>query len=107
MLEKISKRKSSFLREEYGREVMGEAAHRDLTEQLHSVKAARASDTQEYRGNLAAIEAQLEKEWARRVRAEADLANQETGRLLMEKAMDGDFPRIPFFRLCLQYGLMV
>ena len=97
MLEKISKRKSSFLREEYGREVMGEAAHRDLTEQLHSVKAARASDTQEYRRNLEAIEARLEEERARRARAKADLANQETGRQAMEKALDGDFPRIPFF----------
>ena len=97
MLEKISKRKSSFLREEYGREVMGEAAHRDLAERLRSVEAARASDTEEYRRNLAAIEAKLEKEWARRVRAEADLANQETGRQAMEKALDGDSPRIPFF----------
>ena len=107
MLEKISKRKSSFLREEYGREVMGEAARRDLAEKLHSVEAARASDTQEYRGNLAAIEAQLEEERARRVRAMADLANQETGHQAMEKTLDGDFPRIPFFRLCLQCGLMV
>ena len=78
MLEKISKRKSSFLREEYGREVMGEVARRDLAERLRSVEAARASDTQEYGRNLAAIEAQLEEERARRARAKADLANQET-----------------------------
>ena len=81
------------MREEYGREVMGEAARRDLAEKLHSVEAARASDTQEYRGNLAAIEAQLEEERARRVRAEANLAKQETGHQAMEKALDGDFPR--------------
>ena len=107
MLEKISKRKSSFLREEYGREVMGEVARRDLAERLRSLEAVRASDTQEYRRNLAAIEAQLEEGRARRARAKADLANQETGRQVMEKALDGDFPRIPFFRLCLQCGLMV
>jgi len=107
VLEKISKRKSSFLREEYGHEVMGEAARQDLAERLHSVEAARASDAQEYRHNLAAIEAWLEEERARRARAEADLANQETGRQAMEKALDGDFPRIPFFLLCLQRDLMV
>ena len=84
------------MREEYGREVMGEAAHRDLAERLRSLEATRASDTQEYRRNLAAIEAQLEGR-ACRARAEADLANQETGRQAMEKALDGDSPRIPFF----------
>ena len=97
MLEKISKRKSSFLREEYGREVMGEAARQDLAERLRSVEAVRASHTQEYRRNLAAIEAQLEEGRARRARAEADLANQESGRQAMEKALAGDFPRISFF----------
>ena len=77
MLEKISKRKSSFLREEYGREVMGEAARWDLAERLRSAEATRASDAQEYRRNLAAAETQLEEERARRARTEADLANQE------------------------------
>ena len=107
MLEKISKRKSTFLREEHGREVMGEAARRDLAERLRSVEAARASDAQDYRHNLAAIEAQLEEERACRARAEVDLMSQETGRQAMDKALDGDFPRIPFFRLCLQRGLTV
>ena len=97
MLEKISKRKSSFLREEHGREVMGKAAHRDPAERLRSVEAARALDAQEYRRNLAAIEARLEEERARRARAEADLADQETGCQAMERALDGDFPHIPFF----------
>ena len=59
--------------------------------------AARASDTQEYRHNLAAVEAWLEEERARRVCAEANLAKQETGHQAMEKALDGDFPRVPFF----------
>ena len=85
------------MREEHGREVMGEAARRDLTERLRSVEAARASDAQEYRHNLAAIEAWLEEERARHARAEADLANQQTGRQAMENTLDGDFPRIPFF----------
>ena len=76
---------------------MGEAARRDLAERLRSVEAARASDAQEYRHNLAAIEAWLEEEWAHRARAEADLANQETGHQAMEKALDGDFPHIPLF----------
>jgi ABC-type phosphate transport system auxiliary subunit len=97
VLEKISERKSSFLREEHGREVMGEAVRRDLAERLRSAKAVRASDAQEYHRNLAAIEAQLEEERARRAGAEADLANQQTGRQAMENTLDGDFPRIPFF----------
>ena len=63
------------MQEEYGHEVMGEVARRDLAERLRSVEAVRASDTQEYRRNLAAIEAQLEEERARRARAEADLGN--------------------------------
>ena len=46
MLENISKMKSSFLREEYGREMVGEAVRWDLAERLRSVEAARASDTQ-------------------------------------------------------------
>ena len=46
-----------------------EAARRDLTERLRSVEAARASDNEEYRRNLAAVEAQLEGERARCVRA--------------------------------------
>ena len=44
VLEKNSKRKSTVLREEHGREVMGEAARRDLVERLRSVEAARTSD---------------------------------------------------------------
>ena len=76
---------------------MGKAARRDLAERLCSVEAARASDALEYRRNLTAIEARLEEEQARRARAEADLANQETGCQAMERALDGDFPRIPFF----------
>ena len=75
----------------------GKAARRDLAERLRSVEAARASDTQEYRHNLAAVEARLEEERARRIRAEADLAKQETGRQAMEKVLDGDFPRALFF----------
>ena len=75
----------------------GEAARRDLAERLRSVEAARASDTEEYRRNLAAVEAQLVGERTRRTRAEADLAKQETGHQAMEKALDGDFPRVPFF----------
>ena len=54
-----------------------EASRRDLTERLPSVEAAHALDTEEYRRNLAAVEAQLEGERARRVRAEADLTRQE------------------------------
>jgi hypothetical protein len=96
-LEKISKRKSTFLWEEHGREVMGKAARWDLAERLRSVEAARASDAQEYRRDLASIRAQLEEEQARRARAEADLVSLETGRQVMEKVLDGDFPRIPFF----------
>ena len=84
------------MREEYGREVMGEAARRDLAEWLRSVEAAHASDTLVYRRNLAAIEAQLEEERAHRARAEADLANQEMGRQAMEGALDGNFSRTPF-----------
>ena len=76
---------------------MGEAARRDLMERLRSAEAVRASDAQEYRRELAAIRAQLEEERARRARTEADLASQETGRQAMEKALNGDFPRIPFF----------
>ena len=97
VLEKIFKRKSTFLREEHGRDVMGEAARRDLAERLRSAEAARASDAQEYRHDLAAIKAQLEEERARCARAEANLASQETGHQAMEKALDGEFPRIPFF----------
>jgi len=74
-----------------------EAARRDLAEQLRSVEAACASDTQEYRHNLATVEARLEEEWARRVHAEANLAKQETGHQAMEKVLDGDCPRVPFF----------
>ena len=85
------------MREEYGREMAGEAARQDLAEQLRSVDAARASDTQEYRHNLAAVEAWLEEERTHRVHAEADLAKQETGRQSMERALDGDFPCVPFF----------
>ena len=86
---------------------MGEVARWDLAERLRSVEAARASDTLEYRRNLAAIEAQLEEERAHRARVKADLANQETGRQAMEKALDGDFPCTLFFRLHLPYALMV
>ena len=107
MLDKISKRKSTFLWEEHGREVMGEAARWDLAERLRSTEAACASNAQEYCRHLAAIKAQLEEERARRARAEADLASQETGRQVMEKALDGDFPRLPFFWFCLRRGLMV
>ena len=53
---------SSFLRKEYGREMAGEAARRDLAERLRSVEAARASDTQEYHHSLAGVEARLEEE---------------------------------------------
>ena len=66
-------------------------------ERLRSVEAARASDTQEYRHNLPAVEARLEEERTHHVRAEADLAKQETGRQSMERALDGHFPRVPFF----------
>ena len=85
------------MREEYGREMVGEAARRDLAERLRSVEATHASDTQEYRHNLAAMEARLEEERTHHVRAEADLAKQETGRQSMERALDGDFPCVPFF----------
>ena len=81
------------MQEEYGREMASEAACRDLAERLCSVEAAHASDTQEYRQNFMAVEARLEEERARRVRAEANLAKQETGHQAMEKALDGDFPR--------------
>ena len=64
MLEKISKRKSTFLRAEHSREVMGEAVHRDITKQLRSAEAARASDAQEHSRSLAAAEAQLEEKQA-------------------------------------------
>ena len=74
-----------------------EAARRDLTEQLRSMEAARASDTKEFHRNLAAVEAQLEGERARRVRAEADLVKQEASCQAMEKAQDGNFPRLPSF----------
>ena len=84
-----------------------EAARRDLTERLRSVEAARASDTEEYRRNLAAVEAQLEGEWARRVRAEADLTRQEASCQAMEKALDGNFLRPTSFWLYSQYTLMV
>ena len=50
-----------------------EVSCRDLTERLRSMEAVRASDTEEYRRNLAAVEAQLEGERACHVRAEADL----------------------------------
>ena len=86
---------------------MGEAACWDLAERLHSAEAARVSDAHEYRRDLAAIRAQLKEERACRARAEADLASQETGRQVMEKALDGDFPRLPFFWFCLRRGLMV
>ena len=69
----------------------------DLAERLRSVEAACASDTEEYHRNLAAVEAQLVGERTHRTRVEADLAKQEAGRQAMEKALDGDFPRIPFF----------
>ena len=85
------------MREEHGREVMGEAARRDLAERLHFVETVRASDAQEYRRNLAAAETRLEEERAHRARAEADLANQEMGRQAMEGALDGNFTRTPFF----------
>ena len=85
------------MREEYGREMVGEAARRDLAERLCFVGATRASDTQEYRHNLAAVEARLEEEWTHCVCAEADLVKQETSRQLMERMLDGDFPRVPFF----------
>jgi len=74
-----------------------EAARRDLTEPLRSVEAARASDIEEYRRNLAAVEAQLEGERSRRVRAEADPVKQEASWQAMEKALDGNFPRLPSF----------
>ena len=74
-----------------------EAACRDLTERLRSVEAARASDIEEYRRNLAAVEAQLEGERARHVRAEADLVKQEASCQAMEKALDGNFPHLPSF----------
>ena len=61
------------------------------------MEAARASDTEEYRRNLAAVEAQLEGERARRVPAEANLVKQEASCLAMEKALDGNFPHLPSF----------
>ena len=72
------------------------AARRDLTERLRYVEAACASNTEEYCRNLAAVEAQLEGERACRVRAEADLVKQEVSCQAMEKALDGNFPHIPF-----------
>ena len=72
-----------------------EAARQDFTERLRSVEAARASDTEEYRRNLAAVEAQLEGERARCVRALA--VKQEVSCQAMEKALDGNFPRLPSF----------
>ena len=51
-----------------------EAARWDLAERLRSMQAVHASDTQEYRHNLAAVEARLEEERTHRVCAEADLA---------------------------------
>ena len=74
-----------------------EAARRDLTERWCSVEAARASDTEEYRHNLVAVEAQLVGERARRVRAEANLVKQEASCQAMEKALDGYFPHLPSF----------
>jgi hypothetical protein len=74
-----------------------EAARRDLMERLRSVEAARASDTEEYRRNLAAVEAQLGGGRARRVCAEADLVKQEASCQAMEKALDGNFPHLPSF----------
>ena len=71
-------------------------AHCDLAERLCFVEAARASDAREYRHNLAAAETRLEEQRARRVRTEVDLANQEMGCQAMERALDGNFPRIPF-----------
>ena len=85
------------MREEYGRGMAGEAVRRDLAERLRSVDAVRASDTQEYRHNLATVEARLEEERTRHVRAEANLVKQETGRQTMERALDGDFPRVSSF----------
>ena len=74
-----------------------EAARRDFTERLRSVEAACASDTEEYRRNLVAVEGQLEGERACRVRAEADLVKQEASCQAMEKALDGNFPHLPSF----------
>ena len=64
VLEKNSKRKSTLLWEEHGREVIGEAARRELAERLCSAEAARASDAQENSRSLAAAEAQLEEKQA-------------------------------------------
>jgi hypothetical protein len=86
---------------------MADVARRDLAERLRSTEAAHVSDAQEYRRDLAAIRAQLEEERVYRARAEADLASQETGCQVMEKALDVDFPRLPFFWFCLRRGLMV
>ena len=83
------------------------AARQDLTERLPSVEAAHASDTEEYRRNLAAVEAQLEGERARRVHAEADLTRQEVSCQAMEKALDGNFLRPTSFWLYSQYTIMV
>ena len=74
-----------------------EAVRRDLTERWRSVEAARALDTEEYRRSLVAVEAQLEGERARRVRAETDQVKQEASCQAMEKALDGNFPRLPSF----------
>ena len=75
---------------------MGKAARRDLVERLRTVEAMRALDAQEYCCSLAAAETRLEEQRARRVRTEVDLANQEMGCQAMERALDGNFPRIPF-----------
>ena len=74
-----------------------EAACRDLMERLRSVEAARASDTEKYHRNLAAVEAQLEGERGRRVCAEADMVKQEASCQAVEKALDGNFSRLPSF----------
>ena len=71
------------------------------------MEAARASDTEEYRRNLAAVEGQLEGERAHRVHAEADLTRQEASCQAMEKALDGNFLCPPSFWLYSQYTLMV
>ena len=97
------------MREEHGREAMGEAVRRELAERLRSVEAACALDAQEHsRHSLAAAETQLEEERARRTRAEgrakqleANFANQEAGRQAMEGAWNGNFLALfSFSRVC-------
>ena len=96
------------MREEHGREAMGEAVRRELAERLRSVEAARVSDAQEHSRSLAAAETQLEEERAHRTRAEgrakqleANLANQEAGRQAMEGALNGNFLALfSFSRVC-------